>query len=58
MIAFSMSALAVCNDSGKEKAAKTRRFHRIIVKFIFAHTALFAYSVMLCNRYPAIQVCK
>ena len=33
-------------------------FYRIIAKYAFAHTALFAYSVMLCNRYPAIQVCK
>lgn len=30
-------------------------YHR---KHAFAHTALFVYSVMLCNRYPAIQVCK
>ena len=33
-------------------------FYRIIAKHAFAHTALFAYSVMLCNRYPAIRVCK
>ena len=33
-------------------------FYRIIAKHAFVRTALFAYSVMLCNRYPAIQVCK
>ena len=37
---------------------KKRKFILIIARFIFAHTASFAYSGMLCNRYPAIQVCK
>ena len=46
------------HHSSNIKSAKKRQFYRIIVKFIFAHTALFAHSVMLCNRYPAIRVCK
>ena len=46
------------HHSSNFKSLKNCYFYRIIAKRIFAHTALFAYSVMLCNRYPAIQVCK
>jgi hypothetical protein len=46
------------HHSSNPKSAKKRKFIRIIARFIFAHTALFAYGVTLCNRYPAIQVCK
>ena len=48
-----------CAEPQKKKnPTRNRKFIRIVARFIFAHTALFAYSVMLCNRYPAIQVCK
>jgi hypothetical protein len=46
------------HHSSNFKSSKKHYFHRIIKKHNFAHTALFAYSVMLCNRYLAIQVCK
>ena len=42
----------------KSKNTKKCKFIRIIVRFIFAHTALFAYSAIICNGYPAIQACK
>ena len=34
------------------------QIHSYYRKIHIARTALFAYSGMLCNRYPAIQVCK
>ena len=46
------------HHSSNFKSSKKRYFYRIIAKYAFAHTALFAYGVMLCNCYPAIQVCK
>ena len=46
------------HHSSNFKSSKKRYFYRIIAKHAFAHTALSAYSVMLCNRYPDIQVCK
>jgi len=46
------------HHSSNFKSSKKRYFYRIIAKHAFVRTALFAYSVMLCNRYPAIQVCK
>ena len=41
-----------------ENPTRNRKFIRIIARFIFAHTALFAYSAIICNGYPAIQACK
>ena len=46
------------HHSSNPKSTKKRKFIRIIARSIFAHTALFAYSGMLCNCYPAVQVCK
>ena len=46
------------HHSSNLKSTKKRKFIRIIARFIFAHTALFAYSVILCNGYPPVQVCK
>ena len=46
------------HHSSNPKRAKNCKFIRIIARFIFAHTALFAYSGMLCNGCPAIQACK
>ena len=46
------------HHSSNFKRTKKRYFRRIIAKHAFARTALFAHSGMLCNCYPAIQVCK
>ena len=46
------------HHSSNPKSTKKRKFIRTIARFIFAHTALFAYSAIICNGYPAIQVCK